>query len=491
MTGTPTSPVGTARRLHRPALPRVRSLRRRLVLATALLTTLGMAALLSLTVAVLTHVVSEDIDALLTQRAASAASSVVREGDGIGVATTAAGNLGEVTWIYAASGTLVAGTAGAGAVAGAPELEAQLAALSSVSEPTERETGDWRLRAVPVVLPGETEQVGAAVVGVPLAPYQRTETRTLLAGIGLAALVVLGVSGLAAWTVRRALRPVEVMARRASEWSAADLDRRFDLGEPHDELTRLGQVLDGLLARVSRTILAEQRLTAELAHELRTPLTVIRAEAELAGLDPALSPAQAERLGRITTSVDELTEVIGTLLAVSRGQVNRDERASVTALLQTASAAALAAATADGANGGAIEIVVVPAPGLELGVPQAVALRALAPLLENAVRYASTRVTVRADARGGAVDIVVIDDGPGFGGTDPELLFTPGFRTPDSPGAGLGLALARRVAHAAGGSVGARAGGAGSGSDADTGHGRFVLTLPGIPPAGADTGAVC
>ncbi|WBM79040.1 hypothetical protein KIV56_10875 [Cryobacterium breve] len=215
-----------------------------------------------------------------------------------------------------------------------------------------------------MVLPGETEQVAVAVVGVSLAPYQRTETRTLLVGIGLAVLVVLGVSGMAAWTVRRALRPVEVMARRASEWSAADLDRRFDLGEPHDELTRLGQVLDGLLARVSRTILAEQRLTAELAHELRTPLTVIRAEAELAGLDPALSLAQAERLGRITASVDELTEVIGTLLAVSRGQVNRDERAPVGAVLDAAVAAVTgAAASADGAP----EIVVAASAGLEPG----------------------------------------------------------------------------------------------------------------------------
>ncbi|MEA9999985.1 HAMP domain-containing sensor histidine kinase [Cryobacterium sp. RTS3] len=478
MTGARDRPAGGARRLRVPALPRVRSLRRRLVLATALLTTLGMAALLSLTVIVLSHVVSEDIDSLLNQRTASAASTVIRVGDGIGVTRDITGNLGDVTWIYDASGRLVSGVPpgptdaadpNAGRVPGTPELATELAALSSVSEPTERETGDWRLRGVPVVLPGETEQVAVAVVGVSLAPYRRTETRTLLVGIGLAVLVVLGVSGMAAWTVRRALRPVEVMARRASEWSAADLDRRFDLGEPHDELTRLGQVLDGLLARVSRTILAEQRLTAELAHELRTPLTVIRAEAELAGLDPALSLAQAERLGRITASVDELTEVIGTLLAVSRGQVNRDERAPVGAVLD----AAVAAVTGAAASGdGAPEIVVAASAGLELGVPQAVALRALAPLLENAVRYGRTRVTVTAVAQGGLIRISVTDDGSGIGDLDPELLFTPGYRAAESPGAGLGLALARRVAVAAGGTVEAVPGDR---------HGRFVLVLPGVP----------
>jgi signal transduction histidine kinase/acyl-CoA reductase-like NAD-dependent aldehyde dehydrogenase len=477
MTGDTDGSGRGARRPRVPALPRVRSLRRRLVLATALLTTIGMAALLSLTVVVLTHVVSEDIDGLLNQRAASAASTVVRQGDGIGSAGSA-GNLGDVTWIYDAGGRFVAGTtpgnaAGstpAGQAAGTPELATALAALSSATEPTERETGAWRLRAVPVVLPGETEQVGVVVVAVSLAPYQRTETRTLLVGIGLAVLVVLGVSGMAAWTVRRALRPVEVMAQRASEWSADDLGRRFDLGEPHDELTRLGQVLDGLLARVSRTILAEQRLTAELAHELRTPLTVIRAEAELAGLDPALSPAQADRIGRIVASVDQLTEVIGTLLAVSRGQVDRDDRASVDDVLRAAAAAL--GSTSGTPAAGATGLVVVPAPGLELGVPQAVALRALAPLLENAVRYCRSRVTVRAGARGGSIEISVTDDGPGLGGIDPELVFTPGYRAQDSPGAGLGLALARRVALAAGGSVAA--------APAED-HGRFVLTLPGVP----------
>jgi signal transduction histidine kinase len=456
----------------------VNSLRRRLVFATALLTTVGMAALLSLTVAVLTHVVSEDIDGLLAERAASALSTVVRQGDGIGVGPNAAGGIDDATWIYDASGRLVSGTAsGTGStppgedpapVRSPSDLTTGLAALSSVTEPTERESGGWRLRAVPIVLAGEAEQIGVVVVGLPLAPYQRTETRTLLVGIGLAVLVVLGVSAMAAWTVRRALRPVEVMALRASAWSADDLTGRFNLGEPHDELTRLGQVLDGLLARVSRTIIAEQRLTAELAHELRSPLTVIRAEAELAGLDPTLSPAQAERFGRIGASVDQLTEVIGTLLAVSRGQVNRDERAPVDAVLAAAVAAAAGASTTDAAP----EIVVAGAPGLELGVPQAVALRALAPLLENAVRYGRTRVTVTAVAQGGSIRITVTDDGPGIGDLDPDLLFTPGYRAAESPGAGLGLALARRVAVAAGGTVEAVPG---------DGHGRFVLVLPGVP----------
>ena len=483
MTGTDGSPGRRPGRPRLPTLPRVSSLRRRLVFATALLTTVGMAALLSLTVAVLTHVVSEDIDGLLTERAASALSTVVRQGEGIGVVPNAAAGLGDVTWIYDTSGRLVSGTApgtGSAPAGGEPdpdrvavsaELAAGLAALSSVTEPTERESGGWRLRAVPVVLAGETEQSGVAVVGLSLAPYQRTETRTLLVGIGLAVLVVLGVSGMAAWTVRRALRPVEVMARRASAWSADDLTGRFDLGEPHDELTHLGQVLDGLLARVSRTIIAEQHLTAELAHELRSPLTVIRAEAELAGLDPTLSPAQAERFDRIRASVDQLTEVIGTLLAVSRGQVNRDERAQVDAVLDAAVAAA-AGAVAGASAGGAPEIIVAGAPGLELGVPQAVALRALAPLLENAVRYARTRVTVAAVAQGGSIRISVTDDGPGIGDLDPELLFTPGYRATESPGAGLGLALARRVAVAAGGTVEAVPG---------DHSGRFVLILPGVP----------
>src|SRR5206468_229964 len=72
------------------------------------------------------------------------------------------------------------------------------------------------------------------------------------------------------------------MTAQASDWSDHDLERRFSLGQPHDELTQLAFTLDRLLDRLAATLRHEQRLSAELSHELRTPLANIAAQAQFA-----------------------------------------------------------------------------------------------------------------------------------------------------------------------------------------------------------------
>src|SRR5439155_26015788 len=95
--------------------------------------------------------------------------------------------------------------------------------------------------------------------------------------------VMLGVVGLAVFLLlRSALRPVARMTEQAASWSEHELDRRFELGQPHDELTQLGATLDGLLDRLAASLRRERRFSAEVSHELRTPLARLIAEAELA-----------------------------------------------------------------------------------------------------------------------------------------------------------------------------------------------------------------
>src|SRR5437868_11169455 len=68
------------------------------------------------------------------------------------------------------------------------------------------------------------------------------------------------------------------MTRQAADWSEHDLDHRFALGAPHDELTELAATLDGLLDRLAASLRHERRFSAELSHELRTPLARVLAE---------------------------------------------------------------------------------------------------------------------------------------------------------------------------------------------------------------------
>ncbi len=417
------------------ARPRRRwGVRSRIVVTTGALTLVGMAALVVLVWLVLERTVDANVQRLLSDRADAVATNVRVSGATV-VVDPSAPRLGdEVAWVFDAAGRQVLGPQGS-------DVDRAAVEAAHVTGPTVRELDDWALLTRPVAGTG-----AVVVVGSPLAPYESTRDTAVAVSAALGALVVAAVTGVTAYSVTRALRPVGSMARSAAAWSEHDLGRRFDLGPPHDEVTELGHVLDGLLARVSHAIVAEQRLTAELAHELRTPLTVVRAEAELAAQDPQHSAEVRRRFGRIVAATDRLASVIDTLLAVARQQVASDGSASVDAVL------AAAGAHAAPARGGPT-ITAEPAPGLVVAAPQDVVLRALAPVVDNAVRYATARVVLRARPDGDLVVIEVEDDGPGVPGPDADAVFAPGARAPDSPGAGLGLPLARRVARAAGGDV--------------------------------------
>src|SRR5947208_105991 len=108
------------------------------------------------------------------------------------------------------------------------------------------------------------------------------------------------------------------MTKQAAAWSERDLDRRFGLGEPHDELTQLAATLDNLLDRIAASLRHERRFSAELSHELRTPLARVIAEAELA-LRRTRDPGEYRRvLDVILTNARHIDRIIDTLLAAAR-----------------------------------------------------------------------------------------------------------------------------------------------------------------------------
>ena len=99
--------------------------------------------------------------------------------------------------------------------------------------------------------------------------------------------------------------------------------------------------------------------------------------------------------------------------------------------------------------------------------------RILQPLVENACRYGSSTVNISIERNDGAVRYTIDDDGAGVAAEERERIFEPGIRgiqgSRDGAGAGLGLALARRLARSANGEIEALARPRG---------GRFVITLP-------------
>nr|WP_246299311.1 HAMP domain-containing sensor histidine kinase [Nocardioides panaciterrulae] len=214
------------------------------------------------------------------------------------------------------------------------------------------------------------------------------------------------------------------------------------------------------------TIRAEQRLTAELAHELRTPLAAIQGSADLALLRGGLSEEVRADLEQVAASSRVMAETISTLLDLARragdeptatcrlGDVVEAVRPLVPAGPEGAGGAGggVVGGTGDGGVGGTGWSEAVPDPAVRLAAPRDLVVRALSPVIENAVRHARSAISLRAVASASAVELHVHDDGPGVDDSVREQLFAPGTVGPGG-GTGLGLGIARRVARSIGGDV--------------------------------------
>jgi signal transduction histidine kinase len=325
---------------------------------------------------------------------------------------------------------------------------------------------DTRLLAVPVRQ--AARRLGTVVVGASMAPYESTASSALLGSVILGGVMLAAIAAL--WLISRALRPVAQMTAQAADWGEHDLSRRFFAGEPNDELSTLASVFDGLLARLAGSLRREQRLTAEVSHELRTPLAKIVAEAELATGRDRSSQEYRASLQLIGRHAHDLQRVLETLLASARaGASEGPHPGDARAPADRAAAHVQELLAAQGKS-----LAIVCERPLKVAVEADLVERILSPLLENAARFARERIMLEIRAVDGEVVFEIRDDGPGVDPRDRERIFEPGFRAgqPDGAahaGAGLGLALVRRLARAAGGEVEARASSDG---------GRFAVHLP-------------
>jgi signal transduction histidine kinase len=355
----------------------------------------------------------------------------------------------------------------------APAANDAAAAAIALARPSTRDIAATRTRLYSLAVDDAGRRLGTVVAGVSLAPYDQTRHTALVASMVLGVLALVAVALAGWWLISRALRPVAQMTAQAAQWSDRDLDRRFLLGQPHDELTQLAFTLDRLLDRLAASIRHEERLSAELSHELRTPLATIAAQAQFALRHTDQDEDGRRALEQVLDSAARMGRTLDTLIAAARAELNPSRATS-----DVAAGARAAAATFRSERGVTLTIS-MPA-GIRVASEQALVERILAPLIENAYRYAAAAVRIGVQRDSDDVLLTVEDDGPGIPDADRETIFRPG-RSAAAPsagrgatavaphGAGLGLALSRRLARTGGGDVEAEHSDAG---------GRFVVRLP-------------
>lgn len=311
-------------------------------------------------------------------------------------------------------------------------------------------SGTWRLLAVRVERAGQPYVlVAARTLSARDEALTRLERELILGGAAALALAIL-----AGYTLGvSALRPVEAMRARAAAITASKRGQRLPVPDPRDELSRLAETLNEMLARLEAALEHERRFVADASHELRTPLALLRAELELALRRPRSHAELEEALRAASEDTERLSKLAEDLLLIARTEQSglpiRTQRVSAVALLNAVASRFATTARADGR-----EVTVRDDEDGLVEVDPTRIEQALANLVDNALRYGTGDVRLYARRADGAIELHVSDDGPGFPAAFLPHAFDRFSRAAEArgeSGTGLGLAIVELISRAHGG----------------------------------------
>ncbi len=271
--------------------------------------------------------------------------------------------------------------------------------------------------------------------------------------------------------VGRTLRPVETIRREADEIDGSRLHRRVATPAGNDEIAHLASTMNRMLDRLDDSAQLQKRFVADASHELRGPLARMRAGLEV-DIPRARQLGMVESHQAVLDDAIELERLVDELLELARlddggGLVRRvavdldDIVLSETARLRSDSGPRFDLASVSSAQ--------------VVGDP-AQLVRAIRNLLDNASRFAVSRVTVSLGEIGDRAVLAIANDGPGIAVADRQRIFErftklDDARTAGRGGTGLGLAITREIIVAHGGTICVD-------GPPDDGGARMVVSLP-------------
>lgn len=275
------------------------------------------------------------------------------------------------------------------------------------------------------------------------------------------------------WVVplSRDLRRLEQQTRAVGAAAGEPVQLR-----PSSPLYDLATAFNGMAARIRSLIASHKEMTYGVSHELRTPLS--RLKFGLAMLDQAPDPAerQRQRMG-LDADIREMERLITELLAYAEFEQGETPLAREAGELKAFVESVIARLPS---RDGCILTLAPTATELTVLCDWYLLERALVNLLQNAQRFARTRVEVSWQSAEGQVQLTVDDDGPGVPPEARERIFDSFVRLAHGAnsnvrGFGLGLAIVRRIAQWHGGAARVET--------APSGGARFVVRWPGVAPS--------
>jgi len=329
-------------------------------------------------------------------------------------------------------------------------------------------------------------------VGAPYAPIRVVQHGlALLFAFALPLLVLLAIGG-GYLVMRRALAPIDDLARTAERISSRNLGERLPISATGDEIEQLSLALNRMIARLEKAFEQAGRFSADASHELRTPLTILRGELEVVARRSDLTPEARDVLSSALEETEHLAHIVEALLELSRLDAGEGRLEQVRFDL-----GALACSTAEQmkllAEDKGLELVYSSGAAVEVEGDRARLKQVVVNLLDNAIKYTPRggKVAVAVTSTGDEAILEVSDEGVGIPRAALPHVFERFYRTDSersrsSGGAGLGLSIVQSITAAHGGRI-----------EVSSTQGRgtsFRVTLPGLdgmrrsPPA--DTGVL-
>ncbi|HVY60244.1 MAG TPA: heavy metal sensor histidine kinase [Planctomycetota bacterium] len=260
--------------------------------------------------------------------------------------------------------------------------------------------------------------------------------------------------------VRRTMRHLERVTTAAARIGSRNLGERLDVRRAPSEIARLVTSFNDMLDRLEDAFRRLQEFGADLAHELRTPIQNLRGEAEVALLNPRTPAEYEEILGGMIEECGALARIVDDVLLLAR--VERHEEAlEIEPFDLAAEIEALREYFGDVASGRGVRLAATAPAALPVEGDRAKLRRAIANVLDNALKYtdAGGLVTVTArDLGADGAEVAIEDTGIGIPKADLPKIFQRFYRVEKSRsriygGAGLGMGIARTLVRAHGGDV--------------------------------------
>ena len=316
-----------------------------------------------------------------------------------------------------------------------------------------KEDANPRLRMITMPILDNKKITSIVQVGSSLADFDETMRKLLIIMIisiptSISVTIIVGY-----FMARKSLKPVDQIRKAAVKISSSNLDERIDIKGRKDELGRLAETFNAMIARLKDSFQRINQFSIDVSHELKTPLTILKGETEVVLRKERGNEEYKNLLQSNLEEIDRMARIIDDLLLLSKADT-KDMKLNIENISLRDLVAEVCMNMKIFADSKEIVLVVDELADVRIVGDELKLRRMLWNIMENGIKYTSKGgvVNVSSYTNNGYVCINVKDNGMGISGDDIKYIFDRFYRADRSrkreSGSGLGLSISKWIAEA-------------------------------------------